>query len=76
MPLLARPAWPRAAPLAVTFFGVVLCPPLFGALFGWLGTYRAGFLALAVITGLAWSCWRGATACCRLRTLHESFAGQ
>lgn len=38
--------------LAFTFFGVVLGPPLFGALSGLAGTYRAGFLALAVVTGL------------------------
>ncbi len=31
---------------------VVLGPPLFGALSGLFGTYRAGFLAVAVITGL------------------------
>ena len=38
--------------LAFTFFGVVLGPPLFGALSGMFGTYRAGFVALGVVTGL------------------------
>lgn len=36
--------------LAVTFFGVVLGPPLFGALSGLFGSYRAGYAALAVPT--------------------------
>jgi len=34
--------------LAVTFLGVVLGPPLFGALSGMFGSYRAGYAALAV----------------------------
>ena len=36
--------------LALTFFGVVLGPVLFGALSGAVGSYRAGFLALVVPT--------------------------
>ena len=36
--------------LAVTFFGVVLGPVLFGALSGAAGSYRAGFLALVLPT--------------------------
>jgi MFS family permease len=36
--------------LAVTFLGVVLGPPLFGALSGLFGSYRAGYAALAVPT--------------------------
>ena len=38
--------------LAFTFFGVVLGPPVFGALSSLFGTYRAGYLGLAVPTGL------------------------
>ena len=38
--------------LAITFLGVVLGPPLFGALSGLFGSYRAGFAALAVPTVL------------------------
>ncbi len=38
--------------LAVTFFGTVLGPTLFGALAGWAGGYRAGFAAMAVPTAL------------------------
>jgi MFS family permease len=38
--------------LAFTFFGVVLGPPVFGALSGLFQTYRAGYLALAVPTAL------------------------
>ena len=34
--------------LALTFMGVVFGPPLFGAVSGAFGSYRAGFLALAV----------------------------
>jgi MFS family permease len=34
--------------LAITFFGVVLGPPLFGGVSGLFGSYRAGFVALAV----------------------------
>jgi MFS family permease len=36
--------------LAVTFLGVVLGPPVFGALSGLFGSYRAGYAALAVPT--------------------------
>lgn len=36
--------------LAVTFLGVVLGPPLFGALSSMFGSYRAGYAALAVPT--------------------------
>ena len=36
--------------LAITFFGVVLGPPAFGALVGLFGTYRASFALLAVPT--------------------------
>ena len=36
--------------LAVTFLGVVLGPPLFGAFSGLFGSYRAGYAALAVPT--------------------------
>ncbi|MEJ7932348.1 MFS transporter [Ramlibacter sp. AN1015] len=36
--------------LAVTFFGVVLGPPVFGALSSFFGSYRAGFAALALAT--------------------------
>ncbi|KQP41570.1 MFS transporter [Pseudorhodoferax sp. Leaf274] len=36
--------------LAFTFFGVVLGPPVFGALSALFQTYRAGYLALAVPT--------------------------
>lgn len=36
--------------LSITFFGVVLGPPVFGALVGLLGTYRASFALLAVPT--------------------------
>jgi MFS family permease len=41
--------------LAVTFLGVVIGPALFGALSGLFGSYRAGYLALAVPTALC--CW-------------------
>lgn len=34
----------------MTFLGVVLGPPLFGALSGLFGSYRAGYAALAVPT--------------------------
>jgi MFS family permease len=34
--------------LAFTFFGVVLGPPVFGAISGIFGTYRAGYTALAI----------------------------
>lgn len=36
--------------LAVTFLGVVLGPPLFGALSGLFGSYRVGYVALALPT--------------------------
>lgn len=42
--------------LAVTFFGVVIGPVLFGAIADALDSYRAGFLALALPT--AFGCWR------------------
>ena len=38
--------------LAITFLGVVLGPPVFGALSGLFGSYRAGFAALAVPTAI------------------------
>ena len=46
--------------LAFTFLGVVLGPPMFGALSGLFGTYRAGFIGLMVMatvsgTVLYWS---------------------
>jgi MFS family permease len=46
--------------LAFTFLGVVIGPPIFGALSTWFGTYRAGFMGLmvvAVVSGvlLFWS---------------------
>jgi MFS family permease len=45
--------------LAITFLGVVLGPPLFGALSGMFGSYRAGFVAVAVPLGLcAAALWR------------------
>lgn len=34
--------------LAFTFFGVVLGPPVFGAISGMFGSYRAGYAALAI----------------------------
>jgi MFS family permease len=34
--------------LAFTFFGVVLGPPVFGAISGFFGSYRAGYIALAI----------------------------
>lgn len=46
--------------LAFTFFGVVLGPPVFGALSALFQTYRAGYLALAVPTLLCCvALWRG-----------------
>ncbi len=36
--------------LAVTFLGVVVGPPMFGALSGLFNSYRAGYGALAVMT--------------------------
>jgi predicted MFS family arabinose efflux permease len=45
--------------LAITFFGVVLGPPLFGGISSLFGSYRAGFLALAVPLGVcAFALWR------------------
>lgn len=46
--------------LSFTFLGVVVGPPMFGALSGLFGTYRAGFLGLMVMacvsgTVLYWS---------------------
>ncbi len=41
--------------LAVTFLGVVLGPAIFGALAATFGSYRAGFLALAVPAAIC--CW-------------------
>ena len=38
--------------LAITFLGVVLGPPLFGAVSGLFGSYQAGFAALAVPLGV------------------------
>ncbi|MDP4622239.1 MAG: MFS transporter [Hydrogenophaga sp.] len=35
--------------LAFTFLGVVMGPPVFGALSGWFGSYRAGFVGLMVV---------------------------
>ncbi len=45
--------------LAITFFGVVIGPPLFGAVSSLFGTYRAGFALLslpllACVGGLLW----------------------
>ncbi|MBC7378985.1 MAG: MFS transporter [Burkholderiaceae bacterium] len=34
--------------LAFTYFGVVIGPPIFGAVSGLFGSYRAGFIALAI----------------------------
>jgi MFS family permease len=45
--------------LTFTFLGVVLGPPVFGALSGLFGSYRAGFAALAVPLALcALALWR------------------
>jgi len=41
--------------LAVTFFGVVLGPALFGAVSGAFGSYAAGYLASAIPAALC--CW-------------------
>lgn len=38
--------------LAVTFFGVIFGPALFGALSGLADSYRAGFMALAVLAAM------------------------
>lgn len=46
--------------LAITFLGVVLGPPVFGAVAGIFGGYRAGFAALALPLALAAiGLWRG-----------------
>jgi predicted MFS family arabinose efflux permease len=45
--------------LAVTFLGVVVGPALFGALSGLFGSYRAGYLALALPAAVC--CWLLAT---------------
>ncbi|MBP8148105.1 MAG: MFS transporter [Limnohabitans sp.] len=39
--------------LAFTFLGVVVGPPMFGALSGLFGTYRAGFVGLMVMASLS-----------------------
>ncbi len=39
--------------LAFTFLGVVLGPPMFGALSGLFGTYRAGFVGLMVMASVS-----------------------
>jgi MFS family permease len=39
--------------LAFTFLGVVLGPPMFGALSGLFGTYRAGFVGLMVVASVS-----------------------
>ncbi len=39
--------------LAFTFLGVVLGPPLFGALSGLFGTYRAGFVGLVLMASIS-----------------------
>jgi MFS family permease len=45
--------------LTFTFLGVVIGPPLFGALSSAFGTYRAGFLALVITSSLcAWVLYR------------------
>ncbi len=45
--------------LTFTFLGVVIGPPLFGALSSVFGTYRAGFLALVITSSLcAWVLYR------------------
>jgi MFS family permease len=49
--------------LVITFFGVVLGPPLFGAVSSSFGSYRAGFAALAVpLAVCALALWRRAPA--------------
>lgn len=59
---VARQAPPGFASLATggvsafTFFGVVVGPPIFALLASTAGTYRAGYLALAL--PMAWCCWR------------------
>ena len=45
--------------LTFTFLGVVIGPPLFGALSSAFGTYRAGFVALVITSSLcAWVLYR------------------
>jgi MFS family permease len=45
--------------LAFTFLGVVIGPPIFGAISTGFGTYRAGFLALVITSSLcAWVLFR------------------
>jgi len=45
--------------LTFTFLGVVIGPPLFGALSSAFGTYRAGFMALVITSSLcAWVLYR------------------
>ena len=39
--------------LAFTFLGVVVGPPMFGALSGLFGTYRAGFVGLMVMASIS-----------------------
>ena len=39
--------------LAFTFLGVVVGPPIFGALSGLFGTYRAGFVGLMVVASVS-----------------------
>jgi MFS family permease len=60
---LAPPGMASAATggsLALTFFGVVLGPVLFGGLAGLFDSYRVAFLALAVPTAFcAWSLFAG-----------------
>jgi len=41
--------------LAFTFLGVVIGPPIFGALSTWFGTYRAGFMGLMVVASVSGS---------------------
>lgn len=49
--------------LAITFFGTVLGPPVFGALAGLFGSYRAGFAVLAVpLLVVAAALWRKSQA--------------
>ena len=48
-----------AGTLSMTFFGVVVGPPVFGAVAGAFGSYRAGFAALAIPLALATAAlWR------------------
>jgi MFS family permease len=39
--------------LAFTFSGVVIGPPVFGALSTYFGTYRAGFIGLMVVASVS-----------------------